>query len=245
MIARCRSAGVGRRRAPLSSVVFSSAVRRRCQRRSLALYRRDGRAKRRCDRSLPAPRRRALCRCARISSSITSASVVRSNCHAEVQFAVDVVLQRPSGGSERPSRSISVDDLALGRALEGGVHEGAVQMPADVAQVGLQDLADVHTRRHAQRVQHDVHRRSVRQEGHILLRQDLGDDALVAVASRHLIAFHDLTLLGDIDADQHVDAGGQFVGRQAQQLAVLHVAHARRPGACSSCRCVCHASPGT
>ena len=39
----------------------------------------------------------------------------------------------------------------------------------------------------------------------------LRDDALVAVAPRHLVAFHDLALLGDVDAHQHVDARRQFV----------------------------------
>ena len=80
-----------------------------------------------------------------------------------------------------------------------------------VAEVDFQNLTDVHTGRNAQRVQHDVQRRAIRQERHILLRQDAGHDALVAVAARHLIADGDLTLLRDVDAHDLVDAGSQLV----------------------------------
>ena len=40
--------------------------------------------------------------------------------------------------------------------------------------------------------------RAVRQERHILLRQNAGNDTLVAVTACHLIADRDLTLLRDI-----------------------------------------------
>ena len=68
-----------------------------------------------------------------------------------------------------------------------------------VAQMDLQNLPDVHTGRDAQGVQHNIQRRAIRQERHILLRQDAGDDALVTVTAGHLIADGDLPLLGDID----------------------------------------------
>ena len=42
-------------------------------------------------------------------------------------------------------------------------------------------------------------------------RQDPGDDALVAVAAGHLVAFRDLAALGDRYAHQLVHAGGQLV----------------------------------
>ena len=53
--------------------------------------------------------------------------------------------------------------------------------------------------------------RAVGQEGHILLAQDAGHNALVAVAAGHLVAHADLALLGDVDAHHLVDAGGQLV----------------------------------
>ena len=89
------------------------------------------------------------------------------------------------------------------------------------AEVGLEDLADVHPARHAERVEDDVDRRAVRQERHVLGRQDLGDDALVAVAAGHLVADADLALLGDRHPDQPVDAGLEVVVVLATELADL------------------------
>ena len=80
-----------------------------------------------------------------------------------------------------------------------------------VAEVDFQNLTDVHTGRNAQRVQHDVQRGAVGQVGHILLRQDAGNDTLVAVAAGHLIADADLTLLGDVAADDLAHTGLQLI----------------------------------
>ena len=79
------------------------------------------------------------------------------------------------------------------------------------AQVGFQNLAHVHTGRHAQRVEHDLHRRSVRQVRHVLFRQDARDHALVAVAAGHLVAHRKLALHGDVDLHQLDHARRQFV----------------------------------
>src|SRR5437868_2015319 len=59
------------------------------------------------------------------------------------------------------------------------------------AEVRLEHLADVHPARHAERVQDDVDRPAVRQERHVLFGDDARDDALVAVASRELVALGD------------------------------------------------------
>src|SRR4029078_10711274 len=75
----------------------------------------------------------------------------------------------------------------------------------------LKDLADVHPSRHTVRVEDDVDRSAIGKERHVLDRQDLADDALVAVASGELVAVGDLALLGYVDADQLVDTGGQLV----------------------------------
>src|ERR1035438_8403923 len=67
----------------------------------------------------------------------------------------------------------------------------AVDLPAglgDPAEVCLEDLADVHPAWHTERVEHDVHRRPVLKERHVLDRQDLGDDALVPVPAGQLVA---------------------------------------------------------
>ncbi len=75
----------------------------------------------------------------------------------------------------------------------------------------LQHLADVHTGGNAQGVQDNVQGAAVRQVGHILLGQHAGNDALVAVASRHFIPHADLPLLGDVAADHLVNPGGKLV----------------------------------
>ena len=110
--------------------------------------------------------------------------------------------------------------------LVGAVEDGGGHLPAQglgrVAQVDLQHLADVHTGRHAQRVQHDVQGGAVGQEGHILLGQDAGHDALVAVAAGHLVAHGDLALLGDVDTHHHVHAGGELVARLAGEHLHVH-----------------------
>jgi hypothetical protein len=77
--------------------------------------------------------------------------------------------------------------------------------------VRLEDLADIHPRRHAQRVQHEVHRGPVREERHVLHRHDLGDDALVAVTAGHLVARLKLALHGDEDLDHLHHARRQVV----------------------------------
>ncbi len=89
------------------------------------------------------------------------------------------------------------------------------------AKVRLEDLADVHARGHAERVEDDVDRRPVGQERHVLLGQDLGDDALVAVTAGHLVADADLALGGDADPDQAVDAGQQLGALLAVELGDL------------------------
>jgi len=75
------------------------------------------------------------------------------------------------------------------------------------------DLADIHPRRHAERIQHDVHRGAI---GHVRMsrRNDARHDALVAVTAGHLVA----RLQAALDGQVHLD----------------HLQHARR----SSSPCV-------
>ncbi len=100
--------------------------------------------------------------------------------------------------------------------------------------MALEDLTHVHAARDAEGVEDDVDRRAVGQEGHVLHREDLGDDALVAVAAGELVAFGDLALLGHVHADQLVDPGGQLVGvlpgehPHVDDLARLPVGHLQR-----------------
>ena len=97
--------------------------------------------------------------------------------------------------------------------------------------MGLQDLADVHPARHAERVEEDLDRRAVGQERHVLFGEDLGDDALVAVPAGHLVADRDHPLGRDVDLDHLQHARGKLVAPlQAVELAVLLVAERLDPG---------------
>src|SRR5215218_3864335 len=78
-------------------------------------------------------------------------------------------------------------------------------------EVGLEDLAYIHPARHAERTQDNVHRRPVLHERHVLFGHDLGDDPLVAVPTRELVALRDLALCGDEDPHHLVDAGLELV----------------------------------
>ena len=70
-------------------------------------------------------------------------------------------------------------------------------------------LTDVHTTGDAQRVEDDIDGGAVFHEGHVLDGEDFGNNTLVTVAACQLIADGDLALLGNVDADQLVDAAGQ------------------------------------
>ena len=90
----------------------------------------------------------------------------------------------------------------------------ALDLPAllgDPAEVGLEHLAEVHATGDTERVEDDVDRGAVREERHVLDRQDLRDDALVAVTAGELVALGDLALLGDVDHDALVDARAELV----------------------------------
>src|SRR5215217_17911 len=105
----------------------------------------------------------------------------------------------------------------LGPREDGRGDEGrlAAVLPEALArsppEVGLEDLAYVHPARHAERTQDNVHRRPVLHERHVLFWHDLGDDPLVAVPTRELVALRDLALGGHEDTHHLVDAGLELV----------------------------------
>ena len=127
-----------------------------------------------------------------------------------------------------------IADVSLAGGVEDGGHDLDAAGLGSVAQVDFQHLTDVHTGRNAQGVQHDVQRGAVGQVGHILLRQDAGNDTLVAVTACHLIADADLTLLSDVAADDLAHTGLQLVAvLRGEDLdvhddAVLAVRHTQR-----------------
>ena len=88
----------------------------------------------------------------------------------------------------------------------------------------LEDLADVHTARHAERIENDLHRRSVGQMRHVLFRHDAGDDSLVAVASGHLVADRHLALARDVDLHELAHARRELVAAHDALAFLLVVA---------------------
>ena len=103
-----------------------------------------------------------------------------------------------------------LEDLAVEVGPQVGV-DLLAERPRRAAEVALEDLADVHTRRNAERVEHDVDRVAVLHVRHVLFGQDARDDALVAVATGHLVADRQLALDGDVDLDHLDDARRELV----------------------------------
>src|SRR5687768_7099088 len=58
-------------------------------------------------------------------------------------------------------------DLRLHRAVEYRRREVQPQGASCPAEVGLEDLTDVHTRRNAQRIENDLDRRAIREVRHV------------------------------------------------------------------------------
>ena len=135
-----------------------------------------------------------------------------------------------AGGQGRVEQAL---DLLLERAVEHrgrnlgagvGAHRslgdassplrGTIDLPAllrNPSEVSLEHLAEVHATGDTERVEDDVDRGSVGEERHVLDRQDLRDDALVAVTTGELVARGDLALLGDVHHDALVDTRAELV----------------------------------
>jgi len=79
------------------------------------------------------------------------------------------------------------------------------------SQVGLENLAHVHARRHAERIEHNVHRRAVRHERHVLHRHDARHHSLVAMPARHLVARLEPALDRQVDLDRLEHPRGKLV----------------------------------
>src|SRR5690606_9865279 len=102
------------------------------------------------------------------------------------------------------------------------------------AKVRLEQLADVHTRWHTERVQHHVDRGTVFHEWHVLYRQNAGDHALVTVAASQLVANADFAQLSNENLDLHQYASLQLMtilaaeNLHANDFAATSVVHALR-----------------
>ena len=112
-----------------------------------------------------------------------------------------------------------VSNLVLADTVEHRGRNLDAKLFASPAKVRFEHLPDVHARRHTQRVQDQVNRRSVLEERHVLLGDDLGHNTLVAVAPGHFVTHGQLALGGDEHAHRLDDAGVDLVpGRHTAGL---------------------------
>src|SRR3979411_3263999 len=126
---------------------------------------------------------------------------------------------QPQRGAEPRCRSSPRPPL-----LRLGVAHLAVVRPAPaggVAEMRLEHLAHVHPAGYAERVQDDVDGGAVLEEGHVLRRQELGDDGFVPMAAGELVADADLALLRDVDTHELVDTGRELVAAVAAEAAYV------------------------
>ena len=105
------------------------------------------------------------------------------------------------------SHGEALSDIVLMRAVKNRRADIPAERSRGVAKVYLEHLTDIHTGRNAQRVKNYIKRGAVRQERHILARENTGNNALVAVTSRHFIADRNLTLLCYIAAHDNINSG--------------------------------------
>src|SRR5581483_8582870 len=104
--------------------------------------------------------------------------------------------------------------LANSVFLDAGEHRGGdleTESLGGDTEVSFQNLADIHAAGNAQRIEHDLHRRAVGEEGHVLLGYDPSHDAFVAVAAGHFIANAQFAFAGNIDLDLLDNAGVNVV----------------------------------
>src|SRR6202790_3032226 len=130
-------------------------------------------------------------------------------------------------GQSLPDRGFG-ENFAEPAAQRFGFHflakqtlEAVAQFLGSPAKMRFENLSHVHARRNAEGIEHDLHRSAVGHVGHVFLRNDARDDALVTVAAGHFVADGKLALHGDIDFDQLDDAGRQLVALLELFLALL------------------------
>ena len=93
---------------------------------------------------------------------------------------------------------------------------------ASPAQMRLEHLPDIHARRHAQRVQDNVHGSSIGQVRHVFLGDDLCHHAFVTVTTCHLVADRQFALGRDVDLHRFDDSRIHvFAGFHAPQFLVV------------------------
>ena len=107
--------------------------------------------------------------------------------------------------------------------------------------MSFQNLADIHTGRYTQRIQHDLYRLAAGQEWHIFTRHNTGNYTLITMAACHFIAFGNLTFLSNMHTHLFIYARRQlitvFTGKYlyADNLTSLAMRHTQRTIANFTC----------
>ena len=111
----------------------------------------------------------------------------------------------------KPEPGQVILNRVVGSPVKHRRHRPEVQPPGRPAQMRLQHLPQVHPGRNADGVENHIHRSAVRQIGHILLSQDAGHHALVAVAAGHLVPHRNLARLGNPHPHRLADPRRQVI----------------------------------
>ena len=120
-------------------------------------------------------------------------------------------------GNRAPDRGFAenfLEPLANGFGLSFAIEQtaqSAAEFFRGPAKMRLENLADVHTRRNAERIEDDFDGSAIGQVGHVFIGNDASDDALVAVAACHFVADGELALHGDVALDELDYARRKFV----------------------------------
>src|SRR5690554_2001278 len=150
----------------------------------------------------------------------TAAQVVRQLDDLAVAEGVKVFLTTAHLVVHLVEELAQLGDLAL-------LVEHAVDLLAQAlgcqTQMGLEDLTDVHPRRYAQRVEHDVHRHAVLVVRHVFHRHDDRDDTLVTMTAGHLVTGLDAALDSQVDLDDLQHARSQVIALLQLALLVLEL----------------------
>ena len=101
----------------------------------------------------------------------------------------------------------SVRNILLIRTVKDRRRHIKSQRLCRQGKVYLQYLPDIHSGRHAQRIEYNIQRPAVWQIRHILHWQHTGNHTLITVTACHLVAHGKLSLLRDINADRLIYTG--------------------------------------
>src|SRR3984885_10082876 len=128
----------------------------------------------------------------------------------EQLFVRQLAERLPDGGVGKDFLEPTANGFSANFLAEQAL-QAVAEFLASPAEVRFKNLSDVHTRWNAERVENDLDRSAIRHIRHVFLRNDASDNALVTVASGHLVADRELALHRDVDLDELDDARRQFV----------------------------------